>query len=104
MSAIFPIRRDGTLIARAVYCPACDGPHFFATPDHPDRDDEGWTFNGDHEQPTFDPSMLVERDDRRCHSYLRDGNWRYLSDSTHDRAGETVPVPETESMWGPEAG
>jgi hypothetical protein len=103
MGKVHPVRRDGELIARAVYCPACDNPHFFATDEHPDRDGPGWTFNGDGEEPTFSPSMLVERPERRCHSHLRDGRWEYLSDSTHELAGETVPVPESETMWGPAA-
>lgn len=29
-----------------------------------------------------------------CHSYLRDGVWEYLSDSTHTMAGQKAPAPE----------
>ena len=27
-----------------------------------------------------------------CHSFVTDGVWRYLGDSTHEQAGRSVPV------------
>lgn len=74
-----------------VRCPACGFPHCF---------DTRWAFNGDHEKPTFSPSMLVETPNdkdpaqRRCHSFLTDGVWRYCTDSTHSLAGQSVAVPD----------
>lgn len=56
-----------------------------------------WEWNGDLEHPTLNPSILVtyggRSQDMRCHSYLRDGVWEFLSDSTHDLAGQHVPLP-----------
>jgi hypothetical protein len=80
---------------------------------------EGWTFNGDYEHPTFTPSILVRsghymegntgdscwctynaanQDDRSgftcgvCHSIVTDGKIHYLSDCTHDLAGQTIDL------------
>ena len=65
-----------------------------------------WTFNGDCEKPTINPSVLVWRDIpegvkvtpdvRRCHSFVRDGKIQFLSDCTHDLAGQTVELPDIE--------
>ena len=61
-----------------------------------------WTFNGDFEKPTFRASMLSQNPDysrtrRICHSFLTDGVWNFLTDCTHDLAGQSVPmVPITE--------
>jgi hypothetical protein len=87
-----------------VWCPACDGPHTF---------DARWTFNGDHERPTFTPSMLERmsevdesgeptgRDRSRCHSHLTEGVWNYCTDSMHEHAGKTLPAPEwTDTRFG----
>jgi hypothetical protein len=70
-----------------IYCPGCKSHHVF---------DTRWTFNGDFEQPTFSPSMLVNqhRPESRCHSFVTDGKIQYLSDSFHDLAGQTVELPE----------
>lgn len=77
-----------------------------------------WEFNGDIEKPTFSPSLLVtsghycrgqegkecwctfeERFGKEpgmscyiCHSFVRDGKIEFLSDCTHELAGQTVPV------------
>jgi hypothetical protein len=69
-----------------VWCPACAAPHNF---------DKRWTFDGDHEAPTFVASMLVHESPGhpRCHSMLTKGVWNYLGDSTHDKACTSVPAP-----------
>jgi len=81
-----------------VWCPACEMLHHF---------DDRWTFNGDMEKPTFSPSMLVSmnwtvqgevdgegnvRQNRRCHSFIRNGVWEFLRDCTHAMAGTNVPL------------
>jgi hypothetical protein len=74
-----------------VWCPACDAPHNF---------DKRWTFDGNHEAPTFDPSMLVHdspEGTNRCHSYLRAGVWEYLDDCGHAMKGQHVPAPDWSS-------
>lgn len=70
-----------------VWCPACDAPHPF---------DERWTFDGNHEAPTFSPSMLVHESPgrARCHSFLRAGVWQFLGDCTHALKGTNVPAPD----------
>lgn len=81
----------------------------------------GWTFNGNHDKPTFTPSVLVrsghylpghknmscwctyykehpeEKDDDGfkctcCHSFVTDGQIQYLSDCSHELAGQTIPL------------
>lgn len=91
------------------WCPACQLAHRFEIlgedGSHPDRPQgDYWTWDGDLERPTFEPSMLVQwtstgppERQHRCHSFLRAGLWEFLADSTHDLAGQTVemvPVPD----------
>ena len=87
------------------HCPACDFEHSFRV-DEKYWSREGkdvWYFNGDYERPTFYNSekmkklgsMLSQNPKRTriCHSYLENGLWRFLKDSTHDMAGqENVPM------------
>lgn len=81
-------------------CPGCDDLHA-VTLEGPGS----WEFNGDVDAPTVSPSILVRYDVSPpnqhlsivCHSFLRNGRWEFLSDSTHDLAGQTVdmvPLPE----------
>ncbi|CAN7314655.1 DUF6527 family protein [Bosea sp. LjRoot9] len=74
-----------------------------------------WEFNGNFEQPTFRPSILVngvqsiidaegewtgefvldESGKPRalvCHSFVTDGQIQFLGDCTHALAGQTVPL------------
>jgi len=67
-----------------IFCPACKHGHAM---------NDRWTFNGDFEKPTFNPSLLVEGE-IRCHSFVRDGKIQYLSDCTHALAGQTVELEE----------
>lgn len=81
---------------------------------------ETWSFNGNYDLPTLNPSVLVRRGhyipehtskdcycnfEARtgiktdytcgiCHSFVRDGEIQFLTDSTHHLAGQTVPLPE----------
>jgi len=84
-----------------------------------------WKFNGNYDKPTISPSVLVvsghympeykggscwctfnkeHPDDpdlfkcMRCHSFITDGNIRYLSDSTHKLAGNTITLLD-EKDW-----
>jgi hypothetical protein len=79
------------------FCPGCQHAHCISYA--PGR----WTFNGDFERPTFNPSVLVDGhytgDDLvhqhiRCHSFVKDGNIQFLSDCDHTLAGKTVPLPD----------
>lgn len=95
------------------HCPGCKDIHWIVT-DTPD----GWGFNGDYERPTFTPSVLMQARyaeppvtpenleqwkrepweqrtvDRVCHSFVTDGRIQFLTDSTHELAGQTVDLPE----------
>lgn len=59
-----------------------------------------WAFNGDFEKPTVSPSILVTWPGNVCHSFIENGNIRYLSDCTHELAGKTLPLTDIEKdIW-----
>jgi hypothetical protein len=68
-----------------IFCPGCQCAHAF---------DQRWTFNGNDSAPTFFPSMLVNASDpaTRCHSFVENGNIRFLEDCFHSLKGKTVPL------------
>lgn len=53
-----------------------------------------WTFNGDFEKPTFNPSMLIQPNNLhgRDHFFVKGGKIQYLSDCEHELAGQTVEM------------
>lgn len=62
-----------------------------------------WQWNRDLEKPTITPSILFRTTewnetekirDVVCHSFVEDGNIRFLSDCTHELRNQTVPLPE----------
>jgi hypothetical protein len=93
----------------AFYCKGCKCYHAISIEEdkHPT-----WSFNGDYEKPTFNPSILVqyrypkgytnenpapvgydgEFVDNICHSFIVDGKIQYLSDCTHQFAGITLEL------------
>lgn len=97
-----------------LWCPGCEELHRISTW----RADGGpvWNFSGTDDRPTISPSILVggvQWDESSefhkpqhaiapggqivCHSFVRDGAWEFLSDSTHRLAGQTVqmvPLPD----------
>lgn len=85
------------------WCPGCKAHHTFAV-DVPLKNGAQWSYNGDPNRPTFEPSMLAWYDEtndengtvwpgKRCHYFLRDGRIQFLNDSTHSLAGQTVDLP-----------
>ena len=106
-----------------IWCPGCEDHHELLI--KKDGDKRGWTFNGNMDKPTFQPSLLVTRghyvqgqpqppecpqctykdDDGnpwpwgcgRCHSFIRDGMIEFLTDSTHALAGKTVPLGDLDA-------
>jgi len=91
--------------ALMIWCPAPDvdnhstgqcGLHMLAV----SGDSHGrpmWQFDGNLEAPTLNPSILTRMGTVRnyiCHSYVKNGNWEFLSDCTHSMAGKTVPLPD----------
>lgn len=98
----------------AFACPGCGEMHQIRVGAGPGP---RWTFTGDTEFPTFRPSILVMGIDfgrgndasegearrgvlrmavqeHRCHSFITLGNIEFLPDSTHELAGQTVPLPD----------
>lgn len=71
------------------HCPACGCGHFA---------DDRWSFNGDYNNPTFSPSILVnylpDSPGPRCHSFVTDGKIHFLSDCSHELAGQTIEIPD----------
>jgi hypothetical protein len=51
-----------------------------------------WTWNGSLEKPSFMPSVLYTAGGNICHTYITDGNVRFLPGCTHELAGQTVPL------------
>ena len=100
MPKVAQLATDGTAL---FYCPGCDSTHGV-----PVTGDRKWGWNGSLEAPTFTPSILVTypanpaaveefkewRTERRCHSFVTDGRFQFLSDCTHGLAGQTVPLPD----------
>lgn len=92
-------------------CPGCDDNHQIRV--------GTWSWNGDVELPTFSPSLLVggvqwdpvaypemhkpnhpdvePGKQITCHSFITDGQIKFLGDCTHALAGQTVDLPE----WKP---
>ncbi len=69
-------------VRRYFYCPGCKCSHAV---------NETWTFNGDYEKPTLNPSLL-SKGQIRCHMFIRDGKIQFLNDSEHELAGKTVDM------------
>lgn len=72
----------------AFWCPACQEYHEI---------DAKWRFCGNTDRPTFQRSVpaltSTERSGEQiCHSFVTNGQIRYLSDCTHDYRGQTVEM------------
>lgn len=91
------LTNDGAHYGWKIYCPACEDFHLL----------RGCTFNGDQDNPTFNPSLLVSMNfadpdpetgarSMVCHSFIEDGKIRYLDDCTHDKKGQTLDLPDIE--------
>jgi hypothetical protein len=93
-------------------CPGCKDSHVVRIV--PDGQLPCWGFNGNYEKPTFVPSYLLKATwsdppvtpenlaewkrnpwpqkklDHVCHSFVTDGQIKFLNDCTHALAGQTV--------------
>lgn len=70
------------------YCPGCKETHGVRV-----AGPNSWGWNGDLDAPTFTPSIAA-RGMIFCHSFVENGQIRFLSDSEHALAGQTVPMPD----------
>lgn len=83
------------------YCEGCEQHHgvWTSKPIIVDDKPHKWTFNGDVDNPTFEPSIHIQRkvsgQDKKetiCHSFIRDGKIQYLNDCKHKLKGKTVEL------------
>ena len=117
MSALSPILRSLEGGSVLFFCPGCKTAHQVRV----SSPQSNWGYNGNPDTPTFTPSILVRSGhyasgggpgncycnwserfpDRepmpykciQCHSFVTDGQIQFLSDCTHELAGQTVPLP-----------
>lgn len=110
MKAYIFDKEHGTI---AIACPGCGNSHYLNI--EPSNGRPCWGFNHNFEAPTFTPSVLVrtgkyvegekykerlpredwedyEKTSTLCHSFITDGMIQFLTDSTHELAGQTVPL------------
>ncbi len=78
------------------FCPGCGYYHSFQTELGSNPNRPIWTFNGDMEKPTFSPSLgiFMMMPEKRCHTFVRDGQIQYLSDCFHELRGQTIDMQE----------
>lgn len=105
MSALSKVLRSGPGNVLIFRCPGCESSHAIQ---HGEGPGPRWGWNGSVDKPTFTPSVLVRyaanpdadeefkewRTERSCHSFVTDGQIKFLTDSTHELAGQTVPLAE----------
>jgi hypothetical protein len=96
--------RDGDHLYEALmlWCPGCErigegdtkygGLHMLPVLGDPGRLAK-WDWNLDLEKVTITPSVLTQgANGFVCHSFLTDGVWSFLTDSTHKYSGQQVPM------------
>lgn len=117
MGALSPFLRsleDGSVL---FWCPGCKTGHQVRVSAPPPS--SNWGYNGNPHAPTFTPSILarsghyipghdgagcwcdIEKQEGekppfscfQCHSFVTDGQIQFLSDCSHELAGQTVPLP-----------
>lgn len=74
------------------HCPGCGYGHSFRVTGDTTRPQ--WTWNGSLEQPTFKPSLLVNKDTplMTCHLFVTDGVIEYQNDCHHSLRGKKIPM------------
>jgi len=77
------------------WCPGCRCCH--GVDIRTDGKRPSWTWNGDKNNPTIAPSVLVFnviKGKRRtvCHLFVREGQIQYLTDCQHKYNGKTIPM------------
>lgn len=77
------------------WCEGCECCHAIYTI-NPNTLGAMWSFNGNMEKPTIQPSVLVRWNKKDvpqvCHTFITDGMVNYLGDCTHRLAGQTIPM------------
>lgn len=86
--------------ALAFICPGCaefGGSGLHLLPVNTQVKQPSWEWDGDLESPTINPSILTRTGGEKgtvCHSYLHNGVFEYLTDSTHSLAEKHVLIPD----------
>lgn len=86
------------------WCPACREVHTFRERT-PFEQRPTWTYDHNHEHPSFDPSMNISHPEDasdptdvipafRCHYRLISGYIHYCTDCTHSYSGMVIPLPD----------
>jgi hypothetical protein len=105
MAKLWPLTNEGKLEGYAFPCPGCDHNHWIYVVDTGSYRGGSeptpiWSFNGDVDNPTINPSVLLRLDTEKgplvCHSFVRNGHIQFLGDCTHHLANQTVGLPEVE--------
>jgi hypothetical protein len=101
-----PYWRTGPVfITHEHWCPACKSLHSFAVNEPFPSNGAHWSFDGNVDAPTFQPSMNIrigpfpahgDKPERMsvCHYFLHAGRILYLGDCTHELVGQTVDLPD----------
>ncbi len=96
MPRLSPILLEYAENVLGFHCPGCGYGHNVTVNPKKNGMGAGWDWNGNVDAPTFSPSILVHGDlgtYPKCHSFVKDGQIQFLTDSTHALAGQTVPLP-----------
>jgi Family of unknown function (DUF6527) len=93
------VAHGGQTIMHEFWCPGCEVSHMITVRRAPHRGEHPkWTWNGNAEQPTYTPSILVGPGSKlQCHLFVRDGCLDFQPDCYHTLAGVTnlpmCPLP-----------
>lgn len=85
--------------ALAFVCPGCvkmnGGSGLHLLPVNTEVTSPAWTWDGDLEHPTLNPSILTGKGSPHiCHSFLQNGVFEFLPDCTHELAGKKAELPD----------
>jgi hypothetical protein len=83
----------------AFVCPGCvemlGGSGLHMLPVNATKKNPSWTWDGNLFLPTLNPSILTGKGTPKiCHSFLREGEFEFLSDCTHSLAGKKTMMPD----------
>ena len=90
------------ILAYSHWCEGCNHCHTF----YIQCNGHTWTFDGNVNDPTFNPSMLefyTREDNTRktlCHYFLHSGVMKYCGDSPHALSGQEVPLKNIPDEYG----
>jgi hypothetical protein len=99
---LLPIEENGGIVGYLFSCPGCGNSHAPYIRPYKAPNGASWEFDGNLEQPTFQPSILIKvtnPDSGKvmiCHSFVTNGKIRFLADCTHKLAGQEVELPEVD--------